>query len=117
MEEMCGERAFSVVHMTKRLQAHIRPDMFISEINGKANVVTFRRTVSSVLNKFHSKPCYKNPEEEKLAIIKTAANLIKADIMYIKCSKSEYPSPVDLQTEKKLKLLTGITAGTFERTI
>lgn len=92
MEEMCGERVFSAVYMKKRLQARFGSDVFISEINGKANVVTLRKTVASVLNEFHSKPCYENAEEE-MSIIKTAANLIKADIMNI---DSEYPSPADL---------------------
>ncbi|KAK3093123.1 hypothetical protein FSP39_011370 [Pinctada imbricata] len=89
MEKMCGERTFSAVHMKWRLQTHFGSDVFISKINGKSNVTTFRKTASSVLNEFHSKQCYENAEEEKMSIIKTAANLIKADIMSIDSSKSE----------------------------
>ncbi|CAC5381111.1 unnamed protein product [Mytilus coruscus] len=90
MEEICGEKAYSVVHMKKRLQTHFGSDIIITEINGKSNIVTFRRTTSSILNKFYRRPSSKSPEDEKLSMIETAAKLIKADIMSLKDSKSIY---------------------------
>jgi hypothetical protein len=104
MEEMCGEKAFSAVHMKKRLQAYFGSDIYISEINGKSSIVTLRKTVASVLNEFHRKPCYESAEE-KISIIKTAASLIKADIMSIDSAKPEYPSPADLHKEKNTEFV------------
>ncbi|KAK3105999.1 hypothetical protein FSP39_010552 [Pinctada imbricata] len=70
-----------------------------------AHVITFRKTASSVLNEFHSKQCNDNAEEEKMSIIKTSAKLIKTYIMCIDSSKSEYPSPADLDKEENIAFL------------
>ncbi|CAG2198760.1 SMAD4 [Mytilus edulis] len=88
MEDICGDKAYSVVHMKKRLQTYFGSDIIITEVNGKPNIVTFRRTASSILNEFYRRPSSKSPEEEKLSMIETAAKLIKADIMSLKDSKA-----------------------------
>lgn len=66
MEDICGDKAYSVVHMKKRLQTFFGSDIIITEVNGKPNIVTFRRTASSILNEFYRRPSSKSPEEEKL---------------------------------------------------
>ncbi|VDI45292.1 Hypothetical predicted protein [Mytilus galloprovincialis] len=53
MEDICGDKAYSVVHMKKRLQTYFGSDIIITEVNGKPNIVTFRRTASSILNEFY----------------------------------------------------------------
>ncbi|CAC5381252.1 unnamed protein product [Mytilus coruscus] len=69
--------------MKKRLQTYFGSDIIITEVNGKPNIVTFRRTASSILNEFYRRPSSKSPEEEKLSMIETAAKLIKADIIKV----------------------------------
>ncbi|CAC5392861.1 unnamed protein product [Mytilus coruscus] len=100
MEEICGEKAYRVVHIKKRLQTHFGSDIIITEVNGKSNIVTFRRTASSILKEFYRRPLSKSPEDEKLSMIETVAKLIKADIMSLKDSKSIYPSSVDINSER-----------------
>ncbi|CAG2190145.1 unnamed protein product [Mytilus edulis] len=56
MEDICGDKAYSVVHMKKRLQTYFGSDIIITEVNGKPNIVTFRRTASSILNEFYRGP-------------------------------------------------------------
>lgn len=102
MEDICGDKAYSVVHMKKRLQTYFGSDIIITEVNGKPNIVTFRRTASSILNEFYRRPSSKSPEEEKLSMIETAAKLIKADIMSLKDSKAVYPSSVDINSEQNI---------------
>lgn len=88
--------------MKKRLQTYFGSDIIITEVNGKPNIVTFRRTASSILNEFYRRPSSKSPEEEKLSMIETAAKLIKADIMSLKDSKAVYPSSVDINSEQNI---------------
>lgn len=102
MEDICGDKAYSVVHMKKRLQTYFGSDIIITEVNGKPNIVTFRRTASSILNEFYRRPSSKSPEEKKLSMIETAAKLIKADIMSLKDSKAVYPSSVDINSEQNI---------------
>ena len=50
MSEHCGDdEAYGVQHMKNKLKEHFGDKIIISEINGKQNVVTFRKTVCSVL--------------------------------------------------------------------
>lgn len=102
MEDICGDTSYSVVHMKKRVQTYFGSDIIITEVNGKPNIVTFRRTASSILNEFYRRPSAKSLEEEKLSMIGTAAKLIKADIMSLKDSKAVYPSSVNIHSEKNI---------------
>ena len=90
MEEYLGDSAstaYGRTHMKARLQEHFGDQIFITEINGKPNVVTFRSTVANILHDFQAKPKNVDLETEKLNIIRTASRLIKSDIKLIKTSE------------------------------
>lgn len=46
-------------------------------------VVTLRDTAHSILREFHKQQKSKNPENEKLNIIKTAAKLIGSNVKFL----------------------------------
>jgi superfamily II RNA helicase len=78
----------------------------ITELNGKRNVITLRKTARVILHEFHQNQSLSDPEKEKRNIIKTAANLIKLDIKSIESAKNEYPSVSDIESiEKNLEYL------------
>lgn len=51
------------------------------EVNGKLNIVIFRRIVLFILNEFYRRLLFKSLEEEKLLMIEIVVKLIKVDIM------------------------------------
>jgi hypothetical protein len=46
---------YSSKYMKSKLQEHFGNGLFITEVGGKANVVTFRNTAASILHDFHKK--------------------------------------------------------------
>ena len=49
-----GLQAYSALYMKKRLLEHFENDIFITEINGKQNVVTLTTTTASIVHDFYS---------------------------------------------------------------
>ena len=93
--------SFSVKHMKRRLQEYLGDKIIITNINGKADVVTFRSTAATILQAFHEEPKSTDPKAEELRIITTAANLIKNNIKCIVSSKAYYPTPEDIASIDK----------------
>ena len=111
--------AYSHTHMKAKLMEHFGDKILITEINGKANVVTFRNTAETILQEFHVHQ-KDHPEQEKKHIIKAAAKLIKNDIKLVETSTEHYPPVDEIETEDRclnflpdtLKLLLeGILTG------
>ena len=78
MEKDCLEGAYSAkyMYMKKLLVDHFGENIVISELNGKADVITFRSRASCILEAFYQNSKGKdNPSKDD--IIKTAAQLIK----------------------------------------
>ena len=73
----------------------------VASINGKADVVTFRSTASTILREFYDTPKHSDWEEEKHRIVQTAADLIKNDVKCRPVSKNTYPIPDDVSSLKK----------------
>ena len=119
MQEYLGDSrgtAYGHTHMKQKIEEHFGNQIIITEINGKANVVTFRSTAEVILNDFHhTNQKSGDKESEKLNIIKTAARLIKNDIRAMKTSNDKYPiidndieSSLDFLPASLLLLLEGI---------
>jgi hypothetical protein len=106
MSEHCGDdEAYGVQYMKNRLKEHFGDKIIISEINGKQNVVTFRNTVRSILQEFFEQSnSYQSTEEEKLSIIKTAAKILKTEILSSEVSmKALYPSLDEISAQDNMK--------------
>ena len=61
--------------MKAKIQDNFGDKIVITEINGKANVETFKSTVDNVIQEFHISQ-KQNPQAEKYNIIKAAARII-----------------------------------------
>jgi hypothetical protein len=99
MSEICGENlSYSQVHMKSRLQSYFGDDVIFTEINGRPNVITLRKTAKNILQDFHQSQSQNDTEAEKRNILKAAANFIKSDIKSMPSSKSEYPCVADIES-------------------
>ena len=108
MKELTCEDAYSTVYMKKKLIDHFGDSIIISELDGKANVVTFKSAAHSILNTFYNRQKKNDCESEKTAIIKTAAKLIQSDIKDIGANKEFYPSSDEIVSiESNLKCVPG----------
>ena len=98
MSEICGEEAYSVIHMKRKIIEHFGDSIIISELNGKHNVVTFKDSADAILHDFYRRNVIGNKESETKMIIRTAAKLISSDIKDIQTNKEEYPSSNDIMS-------------------
>jgi len=101
------EHAYSAVYMKAKLKEHFGDKIVITTIKKKANVVTFQRRATSIVNQFYSQPKTEDFEAEKARIIETAAKLIRSDIKDLEVSSDNYPSSVEMSsTEQDLGLVS-----------
>lgn len=106
MTQICGENAYSPTYMKKMLLNHFKEDIIVSDMTGKCDVITLRRTAKSILREFYTTP-RNNSDAEKQAVIEAAAQLIKNDIKSIPASKEYYPATSDIMSpEKNLEHVT-----------
>ena len=103
--------------MKRKLADHFGSRIVTASINGKADVVTFRSTASTVLREFEDTPKQSDWEEEKLRIVQTAADLIKNDIKCKLVSKDTYPFPDDVSSLDKNSAFLPQTLRLFLRTV
>lgn len=96
MDEMCEGNAFSHVYMKKRLKQYFGDEILITDIPSKKSVVTLRETATCILQDYYKRPSNLNPDDEKKALIKAAAKLLKSDIRSVDATKSNYPTPANL---------------------
>lgn len=81
--------AYGHSHMKAKIKEHFGDQIIITELNGRANVVTFRSTAETVLQEFQARQ-KDHPEQEKQHIIETADKLIKKDIKLVDTSNEHY---------------------------
>eukprot|EP00794_Sanderia_malayensis_P001581 gene1581-1746_t len=98
MREYCGDECYTPVHLKQKILEYFGKEVLITEINSKANVVTFRSTAASVLHKFYEQPKHQHSEKEQLRIIETAATLIQNEIKSMSATKTTYPTSEEIQS-------------------
>ena len=98
MQDICGnENAYTSVWMKEKLNEHYGDEIVLTENQGKASVITFRKTASSILHRFYKDGINnQSEEEEKMKIIKTAAELIRHDVCAQERDKEIYPNALDI---------------------
>ena len=93
MKEYAGGGAYSHSKMYEELQKYFGEELIITELNGKSNVVTFTRTVSSIPHSiFYPKM---SDEAQKRRNIEIAAELTKSEIKILATSRASYPRQDD----------------------
>ena len=105
MQDYCANESegFSTKHMKSRLQGYFGDSIVITNINGKADVVTFRTTAAAaaILQAFCDAPKLTDPKAEEMRVVKAAADLIKNDIKCMTSSRETYPIPEDTSSIEK----------------
>ena len=118
--EGTGLEAYTPKYMKIKLQEHFGENVIITELDGRPNVVTFRRTAESVLHQYFSQPKSTDCETEKKKLVEAAAQLIKNDIKSVHLSNEHYPSTEELSSlqdaldfipESLKTLLSGLLTG------
>ena len=72
--------AYSTVYMKQKLMDHLSDEIFISSVDGKADIVTYNRNASVVLREFFERNVNRSEKQQKFENVSTAAKLIKSDI-------------------------------------
>ena len=99
-------KAYSSVWMKKRLQDKFGEEIIFTEINGKANVATFRTRAKKILHEFYrSNTQGKDEEEEKKLLLTAAAKLIKEDIKAVETDCAHYPDMSSSDLDERLDFI------------
>ena len=115
--EFNDQEPYSARYMKEKLKEHFGENIVIASINGKADVVTFRSTASTILQNFYDASRDADPEADKIRVIKAAADLIKTDIKSKDISKSFYPLPGEISSLDENCAFLPETLYLFLRTI
>ena len=98
--------AYSYKWMKKKLQDEFKDEIVFTEINGKANVVTFRARAKNILHNFYEESKQdQDADKNKDLLLKAAAELLKEDIKLVATNPEQYP---DLTTNKLSDCLEGV---------
>jgi len=92
-----GVKPYDIRYLKKRIEKDFDGKIIISNINGNADVITFKTTVSKILQNFQKTASSNDDEIEKLRIIKTAADIIKNDIKQMNSNLTFYPTVEDIE--------------------
>ena len=93
-----SEEIYSMKHLKRKLQERYRDDIIISQTEGKPNLVCFKDVARFIIEK--SKTENEDANEEEV-IIKTAAILIKAEIVNQRFNTEDYPCKYDIEHQAK----------------
>ena len=103
MSELCvekGRNPYDKKYLKKRITEDFDGSIIIANINGNADVISFRSTASKVLQDFHKKQHSDDSEVEKYRIIKAAADIIKNDIKELVNNTANYPTANEIENAK-----------------
>lgn len=75
MKDICGDEAYSSVHMKKKLKEHFGNEIIITDVSGKSSVITLRDTATSIIQNFYNRPKFQDSEAEKDQLSKPPQNL------------------------------------------
>ena len=113
-----SENVYSNRYMKDKVENYFGENVIITNVNGRPNVVTLRKTATSILNEFHKQQRNDDPEAEKMNIVITAAKLIKSDIKLVSTCSENYPtiktnvqSHIDFLPSTLKLFLEGVLAG------
>ena len=76
------KKAYGVQYMKKKLEEHFDNRIIFTNLEGKANVMTWKTSASSILYDYFKLPKSDDEEEEARRLIQTAAKLIKVALRH-----------------------------------
>ena len=93
-----SEEIYSMKHLKRKLEERYRGDIIISQTEGKPNLVCFKDVARFIIEKSKTENEDVNKGE---VIIKTAAKLIKVEIVNQRFNTKNYPSKYDIEHHEK----------------
>lgn len=109
------DEPYSFAYMKKRLQSHFGDELLISVVKGKKNVVTFQKTVTSILHEFHDGS--KKDDKDKDRLIMAAAEILKTDIRSVEQENNFYPNSIEMSSLQKTLEFVPQSLQLFLRTL
>ena len=92
MKELAsGSEVYTIKRLKQKLLDHYKDVIFFDEVKGRHNVVCFRNMAKHIINEKWYMERKDNVEEETESIIKTAAQLIQAQIREAEYNLGSYP--------------------------
>jgi hypothetical protein len=79
MFKLCDDEADTAPYMKGKLKEYFEDHIIMTNMRGKSNIVTIRKTAANILHAFNEPP-QSGYEEEKLSSIKAAANVFMSNI-------------------------------------
>ena len=87
-----GYEVYTIKRLKQKLLDHYKDVIFFAEVEGRHNVVCFRNMAKHIINEKWYMERKDNVEEETEHVIKTAAQLIQAQIREAEYNLGSYPS-------------------------
>lgn len=93
-------------YLKSKLLDHYGESLFVAEVDGLHDIVTFREKTSKILQDYFNIPNKDDEDAHKRAIIETAAKFIKSDIKTLVIPlKDEYPKATDINLQSALEYI------------
>ena len=76
--------------MKTKLIKHYGDEILFAQSPNQADVITLKKTATTIMRDFYKQPRNLDTEAEKLRVIKAAADIIHSDIKSMASSREEY---------------------------
>ena len=96
----CESEAYSNIHMKTKLIKHYGDEIVFAQSPNQADVITLKKTATTILRDFYKQPRNVDTEAEKLRVIKAAADIIHSDIKSMASSREEYPDSTAIENHR-----------------
>ena len=96
----CESKAYSNIHMKTKLIKHYKDEILFAQSPNQADVITLKKTATTVLRDFYKQPRNLDTEAEKRRVIKAAADIIHSDIKSMASSREEYPDSTTIENHR-----------------
>ena len=96
----CESEAYSIIYMKTKLIKHYGDEILFAQSPNQADVITLKKTATTVLRDFYKQPRNLDTEAEKLRVMKAAADIIHSDIKSMASSREEYPDSTAIENHR-----------------
>ena len=86
--------------MQSKLVKHYGDEILFAQSPNQADVITLKKTATTILHDFYKQPRNVDTKAEKLRVIKAAADIIHSDIKSMASSSKEYPDSTAIENHR-----------------
>ena len=96
----CESEAYSNIHMKSKRTKHYGDEILFAQSPNQADVITLKKTATTILRDFYKQPRNVDTEAEKLRVIKAMTDIIQSDIKSMASSREEYPDSTAIENHR-----------------